>query len=112
MMNTPEFAYIFPWLQSGPKDAAPWMGTSGDVLQQVKDTYSNAIIVCSFMIFMRYEHNYGVVNPAEQVLVQWLNETVWRRTRVRLRPAEMDVLWSVVVSSLSVGSIFGALLNR
>ncbi|KAL3120642.1 hypothetical protein niasHT_007934 [Heterodera trifolii] len=44
-MNTAEYAYILPWLQSGPKDASPWTGTSGEVLQQVKDTYANAIIV-------------------------------------------------------------------
>lgn len=26
-------------------DASPWVGTSGETLQQVKDTYANAIIV-------------------------------------------------------------------
>ncbi|CAK5086707.1 unnamed protein product [Meloidogyne enterolobii] len=57
-MNTAEYAYILPWLQSGPKgikkiknlekkfsDASPWMGSTGEVLQQVKDTYANAVIV-------------------------------------------------------------------
>ncbi|KAL7076112.1 hypothetical protein ACQ4LE_004192, partial [Meloidogyne hapla] len=44
-MNTAEYAYILPWLQSGPKDASPWLGTTGEILQQVKDTYANAIIV-------------------------------------------------------------------
>jgi guanylate cyclase len=44
-MNTAEYAYILPWLQSGPKDASPWIGTTGETLQQVKDTYANAIIV-------------------------------------------------------------------
>lgn len=44
-MNNAEYAYILPWLQSGPKDASPWIGTSGEMLQQVKDHYANAIIV-------------------------------------------------------------------
>ena len=44
-MNNAEYAYILPWLQSGPKDASPWIGSSGEMLQQVKDHYANAIIV-------------------------------------------------------------------
>ncbi|CAD5220722.1 unnamed protein product [Bursaphelenchus okinawaensis] len=44
-MNNPEYVYILPWLQNGPKDALPWIGKSGEMLQQVKDHYANAIIV-------------------------------------------------------------------
>lgn len=44
-MNNAEYVYIMPWLQSGPKDASPWIGASGETLQQVKDYYANAIIV-------------------------------------------------------------------
>ncbi|KAI6239704.1 Guanylate cyclase [Aphelenchoides fujianensis] len=44
-MNNAEYAYILPWLQSGTKDSSPWIGTSGEMLQQVKDSYQNAIIV-------------------------------------------------------------------
>uniref|UniRef100_A0AC34QKF2 Guanylate cyclase n=1 Tax=Panagrolaimus sp. JU765 TaxID=591449 RepID=A0AC34QKF2_9BILA len=44
-MNTAEYAYILPWLQSGPKDASPWIGASGEMLQQIKEHYANAIIV-------------------------------------------------------------------
>lgn len=44
-MNNAEYAYILPWLQGGPKDASPWIGSSGEMLQQVKDAYQNAIIV-------------------------------------------------------------------
>ncbi|KAI1711408.1 receptor family ligand binding region domain-containing protein [Ditylenchus destructor] len=44
-MNNAEYAYILPWLQSGLKDASPWSGSSGEMLQQVKDHYANAIIV-------------------------------------------------------------------
>jgi guanylate cyclase len=28
-MNTAEFVYILPWLQSGTKDSSPWIGSSG-----------------------------------------------------------------------------------
>jgi hypothetical protein len=58
-MNNADFVYILPWLQSGTKDSSPWIGSSGknlifssncmrflgEMLQQVKDHYRNAIIV-------------------------------------------------------------------
>ena len=44
-MNVNEFAYILPWLQDGAKDATPWIGTDGEMLQKVKDQYANTIIV-------------------------------------------------------------------
>lgn len=44
-INNAEYAYILPWLQNGPKDTSPWIGTSGEMLQQVKDHYANAIII-------------------------------------------------------------------
>uniref|UniRef100_A0A915EDL4 Guanylate cyclase n=1 Tax=Ditylenchus dipsaci TaxID=166011 RepID=A0A915EDL4_9BILA len=44
-MNNAEYAYVLPWLQSGIKDSSPWLGSSGEILQQVKDHYANAIIV-------------------------------------------------------------------
>ena len=44
-MNNAEYAFILPWLQAGPKDTSPWIGASGETLQQVKDHYANAIIV-------------------------------------------------------------------
>ncbi|CAB3409839.1 unnamed protein product [Caenorhabditis bovis] len=44
-MSVNEFAFIFPWLQDGGKDVAPWTGADGTMLQKVKDQYANAIIV-------------------------------------------------------------------
>uniref|UniRef100_A0A914D2S4 Receptor ligand binding region domain-containing protein n=1 Tax=Acrobeloides nanus TaxID=290746 RepID=A0A914D2S4_9BILA len=44
-MNNAEYVYILPWLQSGTKDSSPWVGASGEMLQQVKDHYANAIII-------------------------------------------------------------------
>ena len=57
-------------------------------------------------------YNYAVVNPAQQVLISWLNETYLQRDgRVR-QLTDLNFVWSVVVSSVSIGSIIGALLNR
>ncbi|CAJ0928799.1 unnamed protein product, partial [Mesorhabditis belari] len=44
-MNNAEWAYILPWIQSGPKDTSPWIGADGEMLQRIKDHYANAIIV-------------------------------------------------------------------
>lgn len=43
--NTHEFVYILPWLQAESKDMSPWVGSDGKIMQDVKDTYSNSIIV-------------------------------------------------------------------
>ena len=52
------------------------------------------------------------MNPAQQVLISWLNETYLQRDgRVR-QLTDLNFVWSVVVSSVSIGSIIGALLNR
>ncbi|CAL2041129.1 unnamed protein product [Caenorhabditis brenneri] len=44
-MSVNEFGYVFPWLQDGGKDIAPWTGSDGSMLQKVKDQYANAIII-------------------------------------------------------------------
>uniref|UniRef100_A0A914DTM9 Guanylate cyclase n=1 Tax=Acrobeloides nanus TaxID=290746 RepID=A0A914DTM9_9BILA len=54
-MNNAEYAYILPWLQGGPKDASPWIGSSGEMLQQVKDAYQNAIITNIFGYLHLYD---------------------------------------------------------
>ncbi|EFO92200.1 CRE-GCY-8 protein [Caenorhabditis remanei] len=46
-MSVNEYGYVFPWLQDGGKDIAPWTGSDGSMLQKVKDQYANAIIVSS-----------------------------------------------------------------
>lgn len=52
-----EFVYIFPWLQAEAKDASPWyvitlkssflfrIGQDGQMLQNIKDHFANAIII-------------------------------------------------------------------
>lgn len=44
-MSVNEYGYVFPWLQDGGKDIAPWTGSDGSMLQKIKDQYANAIIV-------------------------------------------------------------------
>ncbi|CAJ0929082.1 unnamed protein product, partial [Mesorhabditis belari] len=44
-MSMNEYAYILPWLQDGSKDSSPWTGADGEMLQNVKDQYANAIII-------------------------------------------------------------------
>ncbi|GMR48668.1 hypothetical protein PMAYCL1PPCAC_18863 [Pristionchus mayeri] len=44
-MNTHDFVYILPWLQTEAKDTSPWIGPDGQLLQNTKDHYANAIII-------------------------------------------------------------------
>ena len=44
-MNTHDYVYVLPWLQAEAKETAPWIGNDGQLLQNVKDTFANAIIV-------------------------------------------------------------------
>ncbi|KAI1706650.1 receptor family ligand binding region domain-containing protein [Ditylenchus destructor] len=40
-----DFVIILPWLQAEAKDASPWIGPDGQVQQNVRDFYTNTIIV-------------------------------------------------------------------
>ncbi|KAF8371533.1 gcy-23 [Pristionchus pacificus] len=44
-MNTHDFVYILPWLQTEAKDTSPWIGPDGQLLQNTKDHYANSIII-------------------------------------------------------------------
>ncbi|KAF8371116.1 hypothetical protein PRIPAC_77545 [Pristionchus pacificus] len=44
-MLASEYVFILPWLQDGAKEASPWIGADGSMLQNVKDQYANAIII-------------------------------------------------------------------
>uniref|UniRef100_A0A158PBL1 Guanylate cyclase n=1 Tax=Angiostrongylus cantonensis TaxID=6313 RepID=A0A158PBL1_ANGCA len=47
-MNTHDYVYILPWLQTEKKDASPWMGDDGQIQQNIKDHYANSFIVSLF----------------------------------------------------------------
>lgn len=44
-MNTKEYVYLLPWLQTEKKDKSPWIGGDGQVLQNIKELFANTIIV-------------------------------------------------------------------
>ncbi|KAK5973192.1 Guanylate cyclase, partial [Trichostrongylus colubriformis] len=44
-MNTHDFVYILPWLQTEKKDAAPWVGEDGQIQQNIKDHFANSLII-------------------------------------------------------------------
>lgn len=44
-MHTNDFVYLLPWIQDGRKDALPWVGSTGETMQNVKDNFGNAIVV-------------------------------------------------------------------
>lgn len=44
-IKTHEFVYILPWLQAEAKDASPWIGADGQMIQNVKEFFTGSIIV-------------------------------------------------------------------
>ncbi|PAV74655.1 hypothetical protein WR25_25652 [Diploscapter pachys] len=44
-MNTNEFVYLLPWLQTETKDLAPWIDDEGRTQQNIKQHFSNAFII-------------------------------------------------------------------
>ncbi|VDP01281.1 unnamed protein product [Heligmosomoides polygyrus] len=44
-LNTHDYVYIIPWLQTETKDASPWIGEDGQIQQNVKDHFANVLIV-------------------------------------------------------------------
>lgn len=44
-MKSHEFVFILPWLQAEAKDASPWIGDDGQIVQNIKETFGNSIIV-------------------------------------------------------------------
>ncbi|KAL3124922.1 hypothetical protein niasHT_001815 [Heterodera trifolii] len=44
-LKTHEFVYILPWLQAEAKDASPWIGTDGQIIQNVRDYFAGTIII-------------------------------------------------------------------
>jgi len=49
-LKTHEYVYILPWLQAEAKDASPWIGADGQMVQNVKEFFTGSIIVCVFCL--------------------------------------------------------------
>ncbi|XP_026808100.1 solute carrier family 2, facilitated glucose transporter member 1-like isoform X2 [Rhopalosiphum maidis] len=52
-------------------------------------------------------YNTGVVNSPAEILKQWCNETIMDRYAVQFSPAQLDGLWSILVSVFLIGGIIG-----
>lgn len=57
-------------------------------------------------------YSYGVVNPAQVVITNWINATYTERYGDPLTLTQSNIIWSFVVSSIAIGAIFGASLVR
>ncbi|KAI6180237.1 MFS transporter, SP family [Aphelenchoides besseyi] len=58
-------------------------------------------------------YNYGIVNPEQELLTEWINETYANRNHgVGLSETQLNLFWSFTVSSIAVGAIVGASLTR
>ncbi|KAF7635102.1 Guanylate cyclase, partial [Meloidogyne graminicola] len=44
-LKTHEFVYILPWLQAEAKDASPWIGNDGQMIQNIKEFFTGSIII-------------------------------------------------------------------
>ncbi|VVC41694.1 Hypothetical protein CINCED_3A010946 [Cinara cedri] len=54
-------------------------------------------------------YNIGVVNAPAEVLKQWCNETIIHRYGVQFTAAQLDGLWSILVSVFLIGGIVGGI---
>ncbi|XP_050055597.1 solute carrier family 2, facilitated glucose transporter member 1-like isoform X2 [Aphis gossypii] len=54
-------------------------------------------------------YNTGVVNSPAEILKQWCNETIVYRYDVHFSPAQLDGLWSILVSVFLIGGIVGGI---
>ncbi|KHN88234.1 Solute carrier family 2, facilitated glucose transporter member 3 [Toxocara canis] len=57
-------------------------------------------------------YSYGIVNPTQPILTDWINSTYKERNGVPMSISQFNVFWSFVVSSVSIGAIVGSLLTR
>jgi MFS family permease len=58
-------------------------------------------------------YSYGIVNPEQELLTAWINETyAARNLNSGLNETQLNLFWSFLVSSISVGALIGALLVR
>uniref|UniRef100_A0A914H4I1 Major facilitator superfamily (MFS) profile domain-containing protein n=1 Tax=Globodera rostochiensis TaxID=31243 RepID=A0A914H4I1_GLORO len=75
-----------------------------------KRTYYITVLVVVFGSSFSF-YSYDVVNPAQNIVMKWLNGTYRARGQPK-SAAQLDFIWSVVVSSIAVGAICGALSTK
>ncbi|KAI6192290.1 MFS transporter, SP family [Aphelenchoides bicaudatus] len=58
-------------------------------------------------------YSYGIVNPEQELLTNWINTTYASRQHSSgLTETQLNLFWSLVVSSISIGALVGALSVR
>ncbi|KAI1704957.1 sugar transporter domain-containing protein [Ditylenchus destructor] len=57
-------------------------------------------------------YSYDVVNPEQEILTSWINETFYERDGIGMDKSSLNIYWSVVVSSIAIGAICGALMTK
>ncbi|VDK62081.1 unnamed protein product [Onchocerca ochengi] len=70
-MHSHDFVYILPWIRDGKKDALPWLGTNGEIMQKVRDHYENTIMNNIYS----YLHIYDALILYAHAIRALLNET-------------------------------------
>lgn len=57
-------------------------------------------------------YTYGVINPSQELLEEWINKTYYHRNGHGMTSMSLSVYWSFVVSSVAIGAFIGSLLTR
>ncbi|VDP13282.1 unnamed protein product [Onchocerca flexuosa] len=70
-MHSHDFVYILPWIRDGKKDALPWLGANGEIMQKVRDHYENTIMDNIYS----YLHIYDALILYAHAIRAVLNET-------------------------------------
>jgi MFS family permease len=61
-------------------------------------------------IIYAINYSYAIVNPVQQLMQTWINQTYIDRTNQSMSIAELDNYWSFLVSSIAIGAIVGSML--
>ncbi|XP_065113776.2 solute carrier family 2, facilitated glucose transporter member 11 [Paramisgurnus dabryanus] len=75
-------------------------------------TLTLALTVCSAAIggTFQYGYNISIINAPTSHLQKFINETCMRRWGTALGPSQVTLIWTIIVSSFSLGGLFGSLL--
>lgn len=85
--------------------------TSVSGIRMFSGTYWISVLTVTLGASTQF-YSYGIVNPEQQLLTQWINSTYQGRNGVGLNETELNFYWSLVVSSIAIGAIAGASLTR
>ncbi|XP_056628164.1 solute carrier family 2, facilitated glucose transporter member 11 [Triplophysa dalaica] len=75
-------------------------------------TRTLALTVCSAAIggTFQYGYNISIINAPTYHLQKFINETCMKRWGTALESSQVTLIWTIIVSSFSLGGLFGSLL--